>query len=237
MADKVAVIVGVGPGLGSAVAKRFAREGFAVALLARGNDKLEPVQTAIDGAGGHALSLTVDATDPAAVTAAFASIKADLGPVDVLVYNAGSFKIAGILDITPEVFDACWKANCAGALYAVQQVLPDMVDRAAGTVIFTGATAANRGGSNFACLAVGKFGLRALAQSTAREFGPKGVHVAHVVIDGMIDIPQTRAMFPDKKDEQMLSPDAIADTYWHLHLQHPTAWTQEVDLRPAVEKF
>jgi NAD(P)-dependent dehydrogenase (short-subunit alcohol dehydrogenase family) len=112
-----------------------------------------------------------------------------------------------------------------------------MVERGAGTVLLTGATASTRGGANFACLAVGKFGLRALAQSMAREFGPQGIHVGHVIIDGQIELARTRRMFPDRDAATFLSPDAIAETYWQLHVQDPTAWTLELDLRPRVERF
>jgi NAD(P)-dependent dehydrogenase (short-subunit alcohol dehydrogenase family) len=124
-----------------------------------------------------------------------------------------------------------------GAFYAAQQVLPAMVERGRGTVLLTGATAALRGSARFSALAVGKFGLRALAQSMAREFGPQGVHVAHVIIDGQIDTPRVREMSPDRDEDTMLSPEAIAETYWRLHAQHHTAWTLELDLRPAVESF
>jgi NAD(P)-dependent dehydrogenase (short-subunit alcohol dehydrogenase family) len=125
----------------------------------------------------------------------------------------------------------------AGAFYAAQQVLPAMVEAGRGTVLLTGATASLRGSARFSALAVGKFGLRALAQSMAREFGGQGVHVAHVVIDGQIDTPKARAMSPEREEHTMLSPDAIADAYWWLHTQDPTAWTLELDLRPSVESF
>src|SRR5207244_2889659 len=125
--------------------------------------------------------------------------------------------------IDPEDFDNCWRANCAGAFHAAKHVLPPMVQAGAGTFIFTGATASLRGGARFACLAVGKFGLRALAQSMAREFGPKGVHVAHVVIDGQIDTPRGRQLYPGRDAETMLSPDAIADVYLQLHHQPKNA--------------
>jgi NAD(P)-dependent dehydrogenase (short-subunit alcohol dehydrogenase family) len=236
-ARKVAVVVGVGPGLGAAVARRFAREGYAVALMARRAETLAPVERAITEAGGHALSVTSDATDPASVRDAFARVAASLGAPDVLVYNAGAYEPAGILEITPEQFDACFRANCSGALYAAQQVVGEMVKRKRGTVILTGATASLRGSARFACLATGKFALRALAQSMARELGPEGVHVAHVIIDGQIDTPRLRAMAPGRARHTMLAPDAIADAYWNLHAQDATAWTLEIDLRPSVETF
>jgi NAD(P)-dependent dehydrogenase (short-subunit alcohol dehydrogenase family) len=237
VADKVAAVLGVGPGLGAAVARRFAREGFAVALMARREGSVAGVREEIEGAGGTALAVSADATDPASVAAAFDRVRAELGDPEVFVYNAGAFQMGGILEVSPEKFDECFKANCAGAFYAAQQVLPAMVEAGRGTVLLTGATAALRGGARFSALAVGKFGLRALAQSMAREFGPQGIHVAHAVIDGQIDTPRVREMSPGREDHTMLSPDAIAEAYWQLHSQHPTAWTLELDLRPSVESF
>ncbi len=237
MNGKMAAILGVGPGLGAAVARRFAREGFAVALMARREGSVAGVREEIEGAGGTALPIATDATDPAAVAAAFDELRSNLGAPEVFVYNAGAFQMGGILDLSPEKFDECFKANCAGAFYAAQQVLPAMVEAGRGTVLLTGATAALRGSARFSALAVGKFGLRALAGSMAREFGPQGIHVAHVVIDGQIDTPRVREMSPGREDHTMLSPDAIADTYWQLHAQDRTAWTLELDVRPSVERF
>jgi NAD(P)-dependent dehydrogenase (short-subunit alcohol dehydrogenase family) len=233
----VAAILGVGPGLGAAVARRFAREGFAVALMARSEGSVEGVREEIEGSGGKAFPVTADATEPASVALAFERVRDELGDPEVFVYNAGAFEMGGILEVAPEKFDECFKANCAGAFYAAQQVLPAMVEAGRGTILLTGATASLRGSARFAALAVGKFGLRALAQSMAREFGPQGVHVAHVVIDGQINTPRAREMWPDREGHTMLSPDVIAETYWRLHSQDPTAWTLELDLRPSVERF
>lgn len=219
------------------MARRFAREGFAVALMARREEGVANVQEQIEGASGTALPVSADATDPASVAAAFDEVRNNLGDPEVFVYNAGAFQMGGILDLSPEKFDECFKANCAGAFYAAQQVLPAMVEAGRGTVLLTGATAALRGSARFSALAVGKFGLRALAQSMAREFGPQGIHVAHVIIDGQIDTPRLREMSPGREDHTMLSSDAIAETYWQLHRQDPTAWTLEMDLRPSVESF
>jgi NAD(P)-dependent dehydrogenase (short-subunit alcohol dehydrogenase family) len=235
---KTAVVVGVGPGLGAAVARRFARGGFAVGLMARGRDKLDPVRADIEREGGAALGVEVDATDPASVRAGIAAIVTGLGPVEVLVYNAGAFQMGTVLETTPEDFERCWRSNCFGAFLAAREVAPGMVERRRGTILLTGATAALRGSARFSCLAVGKFGLRALGQSLARELGPSGVHVAHVVVDGGIDTPRVRQMTGGARDPKtLLSPDAIAETYWQLHVQDPTAWAQEMDLRPATEKF
>jgi NAD(P)-dependent dehydrogenase (short-subunit alcohol dehydrogenase family) len=237
MSDKVAAVLGVGPGLGAAIARRFADEGFAVALMARREESVAPVREEIEERGGKTITVSADATDPDSVASAFGRIREELGDPEVFVYNAGAFQMGGILDLSPEQFDECFRANCAGAFYAAQQVLPVMVEDGHGTIQHTGASAALRGKASFSALAVGKFGLRALAQSMAREFGPQGVHVSHVIVDGQIHTPRVREMMPDREEDTMLSPDAIAETYWQLHAQDPTAWTLEMDLRPAVESF
>jgi NAD(P)-dependent dehydrogenase (short-subunit alcohol dehydrogenase family) len=234
---RVAAVLGVGPGLGAAVARRFAREGFAVALMARNEDGLSEIRQEIEDDGGTALAVSADATDPASVEAAFGQVRSELGDPEIFVYNAGAFQMGGILEIPPETFDECFKANSAGAFYAAQQVLPAMIEAERGTILLTGATASLRGSARFSALAVGKFGLRALAQSMAREFGPQGIHVAHVVIDGQINTPRVREMSPDREEHTMLSTEAIAETYWQLHIQDRTAWTLELDLRPSVESF
>lgn len=234
---KVAVVLGVGPGLGAAIAHRFAREGFAVGLMARSEDKLTQIQLEIEQEGGVALSISVDATDPASVAAAFAQVKEKLDAPEVFVYNAGIFPMGGILELTPEQFEDCWKVNCFGAFLGAQQVLPAMVERGSGTILFTGATGSIRGSARFAGLAVGKFGLRALAQSLAREFSSQGIHVAHIVIDGQINTPKVQARASEREQQTMLAPEAIAETYWQLYKQDATTWTLELDLRPAVEKF
>jgi NAD(P)-dependent dehydrogenase (short-subunit alcohol dehydrogenase family) len=235
---KTAAIVGVGPGLGRAVAERFARGGFAVALLARSEDALGSVEEEITAGGGVARSYACDTTDESATRSAFARVRSELGDPEVLVYNAGAFQMGSVLQLSPADLERTWRVNCLGALIAAQAVLPKMVDRGRGTVLLTGATAALRGSAQFASLAVGKFGLRALAQSMARELGPRGVHVAHVVVDGGIDTPRVRAMIAGRDTApSLLSPAAIAESYWNLHAQDPSAWSHEIDLRPSTEKF
>ncbi|TCJ16028.1 SDR family NAD(P)-dependent oxidoreductase [Rubrobacter taiwanensis] len=237
MSEKIAVILGAGPGLGAAVARRFSGEGFAVALMSRRRESFLRAQREIEERGGRVLSVTADAADAASVASAFDRVRDELGAPEVLVYNAGAFRMGGILEVPPETFEECWRVNCAGAFHAAQQVLPEMAERGRGTVLLTGATASLRGSANFSALAVGKFGLRALAQSMAREFGPRGIHVAHVIIDGQIDTERVREMYPGRESHTMLSPESIAEVYWQLHAQDPTAWTLELDLRPAVERF
>lgn len=234
---KVCIVVGVGPGLGASAARRFAREGFDVALVARRKEVLDPVATDVLALGRRALSVPCDAADTASVAEAYATIERELGAPGVLVYNASAFHIGGILEISPEVFESAWKVSCFGGFLWARAVAPAMLARSAGTILFTGATAALRGSARFAGFAVGKFGLRALAQSLARELHPKGVHVAHVIIDGQIASERARSMSPGRDEGTFLSPDAIADTYVHLHAQPPSTWTHELDLRPSVEKF
>ena len=225
--SKIAVVIGAGPGLGAAVVRRFAREGFTVAAVARNASTVASL--------AEARHYAADTTDAASVASLFAKIHKELGPVEVLVYNAGAFQMGSILDLSPEDFERCWRANCLGGFLCAREVARGMVDRGHGTILLTGATASLRGSANFACLAVGKFGLRALSQSMARELGSKGVHVAHVVVDGQIESARTKQA--GRAANTVLAPDAIAETYWHLHSQDPTAWTLEMDLRPNVEKF
>lgn len=239
MADSnpITAIVGVGPGLGGALAERFARGGHAMALLSRTQAGRRTITDRIARAGGTARGYDCDVTDVASTAAAFARIRDELGDPSVLLYNAGSFTTGGILELDPGRFEAAWRINCLGGFLASREVLPAMVENGTGTILFTGATAALRGGAGFAGLSVGKFGLRSLAQSMAREFGPRGIHVAHVVIDGMIGTPSVRERFKDRGEDWFLGPDAIAEQYWLLHNQPRTAWTQELDLRPYGEKF
>jgi NAD(P)-dependent dehydrogenase (short-subunit alcohol dehydrogenase family) len=235
--QRVAVVIGAGPGTGAAVARRFAREGHAVACLARNADTIEPLRAELVKEGRVVEAIAADAADPASVKAAFERVRSKLGAPEVLVYNAGAFFMGGILEIPPEMFESSWRSNCFGAFLAAREVLPAMIEKKRGTILLTGATASLRGSARFAALAVGKFGLRAFAQSLAREFGPQGIHVAHVVIDGQIDTPSLRRRDPARASNTLLTPEAIADTYWQLHTQQPTAWSLELDLRPAVEKF
>ncbi len=230
-------IVGVGPGLGAALATRFARAGHTIALLARTAEHRDAVVARIRADGGSAHGFACDAGNAEAVAAAFDQVRASLGDPDVLIYNAGMFAVGGLLELGVEDFETAWRVNCLGGFLSARAVVPAMLHRGRGTLLFTGATAALRGGARFAGLAVGKFGLRALAQSLARELGPQGIHVAHVVIDGQIDSARARQRDPGRAADSFLDPAAIADTYWQLHTQPRTAWTLEQDLRPAVDRF
>ncbi len=240
MTDKkragVAMVVGVGPALGRAIARRFANEGYAVGVMAR-TDEVKKIEIEIVRAGGMAHAVVGDATQPESVRKCFADVVSTFGPIDVLVYNASASFTGGLLEISPERFEQAWKGNCFGAFLTAQQVAPGMVEREKGTILYTGATTSLRSAARYSCVSVGKFGLRALSQSLARELGPQGVHVAHVIVDGVIDSPRIRAAAPDRAEGTVLSPDALADTYWQLHAQPPTVWTQELDVRPAAGKF
>lgn len=231
------VIVGAGPGLGTALAARFAEGGCSLALLSRSAESRAPAMEKLKEKGHTALGYNCDAGDPASVTATFKQIRDMQGDPTLLIYNAGVFVQSGILELDPARFESAWRINCYGAFLTVREVLPAMCDSGDGTILFTGATAALRGGAGFAGLAVGKFGLRALAQSTAREFGPHGVHVAHVIIDGQIARPTAREREPAGAKDTLVDPDAIAVAYWNLYQQPRSAWTLEADLRPYMENF
>ncbi|MEL6178656.1 MAG: SDR family NAD(P)-dependent oxidoreductase [Myxococcota bacterium] len=235
--QRSAVVLGVGPGIGAATARRFAREGLAVALMARSTDSLAPVQAAIEAEGGTARSYPVDATETQAITEAIARVQEELGPTDLLVYNVGRWAFGSTLELTAELFEACFKANTLGAFVATQSVLPGMVERGRGTLLMTGATASLRGSAKFAAFAASKFALRALAQSLAREWGPHGIHVAHVIIDGQVARPAQREAEPNRAKDTFLDPEGIAEAYWHLYTQDKTVWTHELDLRPYNERF
>ncbi len=234
---EVAVVVGAGPGLGSALARRFAHAGMKIALARRSADKLAPL---VNELGNSARSYACDATDEAAVKQLFAAASADLGAPALVVFNAGAFVRKGVLDTTAEEFERCWRVACLGGFLVGREAARSMLKRNAdhkGTIIFTGATASLRGGAQFHNLAVGKFGLRALAQSMAREFQPQGIHVAHVVIDGQIEGERPGHSAAERGKDSVLDSAAIAETYYQLHLQPRSAWSHEVDLRPYVEKF
>lgn len=233
--SETAVVVGVGPGLGLALVKTFARTGMNVAMAARSEERVAALKT--EDLGDRVEAYPCDSTDPGAVAALFERASAELGEPDLVVYNAGAFRPGGILDIAAEEFERCWQVGCLGGFLVGQAAARRMAPRGRGTILFTGATAALRGSANFANLAVPKFGLRALAQSMARELGPQGIHVAHVVIDGQIDSERSHHLLAERGPDSLLAPDDIAETYLHLHRQAKSAWTQELDLRPWVEKF
>ncbi len=232
----VAVVVGVGAGLGAALARRFA-QGYKVALLARSADVRNEVADEIKAAGGMALSIGSDATDRDQVAAAHERIGRELGPIEVLIFNGGRRSFGTIMDITPEVFENEWRTHTLGAFLWARQVVPEMIARGRGTILITGATAGVRPWPTSAGFAPAKFAVRGLAQVLSRDLHPKGIHVAYVNVDGGIDMPLLRQFRPDAKDEDFLKPSAIADAFWYLAHQDPSAWSNELDVRPFKEKF
>ena len=234
---EVTVIVGVGPGNGAHFARRFAKQGHAVALMARSGDYVDSLAEEITAGGGKVMAVPVDITDAGAVGEAFNRVRGELGEVDHLIQNAAMGARGPFMDIPPEGFEKGFQVSVMGMVHCCREVLPGMEKKGAGSIILIGATAAFRGGGGFSAFAVSKFAQRALAQSIAREYMPKGVHVAHVNIDGVIDSARSRQNRGDNPDEFYLQPDHIADAVWYLVNQPRSAWTHELDLRPHVEKW
>ena len=234
---EIAVVVGAGPGLGAALARAFAGDGMAVALAARRKESVAAIAEGLNATDGAVRAYACDASREEDVAALFGAVKADLGVPHVVVFNAGAFVRKSILQTEAEEFERCWRIGCLGGFLVGRAAAAAMAPLGRGTVLFTGATASLRGGAHFHNLAVPKFGLRALAQSMARELGPKGLHVAHVIIDGQIHSERYADLARERPEDGLLSPDAIAANYLHLHRQPRSAWTHELDLRPWVEKF
>lgn len=233
--SKLAIVIGVGPGLGWELSKRFAQGGLHVAMVARDATKLDQL-----AAQEPDLSLSAhscNAADSHAVGELFASLEKQYSAPQVVIYNAGTFESGRVADIDPEDFERCWQVGCFGGFLVSREAASRMVSAGRGSIIFTGATASLRGGAKFANLAVPKFGLRALAQCLARELGPENIHVAHVIIDGQIRSEKYEQLLEERGPDSLLEPSAIAEQYWQLHRQDRSAWTQELDLRPWVEKF
>jgi NAD(P)-dependent dehydrogenase (short-subunit alcohol dehydrogenase family) len=237
----VAVVAGVGEGLGYALARRFAQAGYDVALAARSADRLARLAGEIREAGGRAFAAPTDVREEQEVRALFDALESEHGPVEVAVYNAGANFRASILDTPADMFEKVWRLGCYAGFLFGREAARRMTPRGKGTILFTGATASMRGASHFAAFAAAKGALRAVAQSMARELGPRGIHVAHVVIDGMIDTAAVRQRFAERVQDlgpdAMLDTAAIAELYFQIHAQPRSAWTFEADLRPAGEKF
>ncbi len=239
--DPVALVIGAGDATGGAIARRFAREGFVACVVRRNADKLASLVELIQATGGRAVPFGVDARDENAVIAMVDTIERDVGPIDVFVFNIGANVPSSILDQTAQRYFKVWQMACFAGFLCAREVARRMVARERGTMLFTGATASLRGAANFAAFSGAKHALRALAQSMARELGPRGIHVGHVVVDGAIDTEFIRTQFPERaalKDRDgILDPDHIAENYWHLHAQPRDAWTFELDLRPWIERW
>jgi NAD(P)-dependent dehydrogenase (short-subunit alcohol dehydrogenase family) len=221
--------------LGAALARRFAK-GYAVAVVARRADYLKSVGDGIRASGGRSLEVVADVGDSGQLAAAFKSIREQLGSPEVLIYNASAGPFGSLSEISAEEYENSWRVSAFGAFLSAKEVVPEMLTRGHGVLLFTGATAGVKAGARSAAFGSSKFALRGLAQSLARDLGPKGIHVASINVDGSIDIPG-RERRPQQKDEDLLKPDAIAETYWHLAHQDRSAWTLELEVRPFKEKF
>jgi NAD(P)-dependent dehydrogenase (short-subunit alcohol dehydrogenase family) len=239
--QRVCCVIGAGDATGAAIARRFSKEGFTVCVARRNEDALQPLVQQIQAEGGRAIAFGLDARREDQVTSFFDQIESEVGSVEVVVFNVGGNVRFPILETTAQKYFKVWEM-CAMAGFLVGRAATRvMLTRGRGTLLFTGATASVRGAAGFAAFASGKAALRALAQSMARELGPEGIHVAHIVVDGMIDTVFTQQNFQAYVDEVgvhgILNPDHIAQAYWYLHTQSKDAWTFELDLRPSVERW
>jgi len=229
----VCAVVGVGPGNGAALARRFSKEGYAVALLARSTDFGQKLAAELPDARAYAC----DVADAKSVKETFAAIAADLGEVDVVAYNAGSGTWGTIEDISPEAFENAWRVNALGLLQVSQAVIPAMKRKGAGSIVVVGATASRRGMPRTTAFAPAKAAQRSLAEAMARHLWPAGIHVSLIILDGVVDLERSRAAMPDKPDTFFIKADDVADTAWWLTRQPRSAWSFEVEARPFGEKW
>jgi NAD(P)-dependent dehydrogenase (short-subunit alcohol dehydrogenase family) len=233
MAQPICVISGVGPGTGTALARRFTAGGHRVAMLARTASRLAALEQELPGAKAY----TCDVADPAQVEAAIAAIERDLGAPEVLIHNAVGGAFGTFLEIDPQVLNRNFQVNTMGLLYLARRVAPAMASAGKGSIVVTGNTSALRGKPAFAGFAPTKAAQRILAEAMARDLGPKGVHVAYIVIDAVIDVPWTRERFKDRPDDFFIKPAAIADEAWHVTQQDRSAWSFQVEIRPYRESW
>ena len=231
--SKLCVITGVGAGNGASFSRRFTREGYRVVMLARNLAYLETLAKEMPGS----VAMECDVRDPGAIQQVFARIHEDIGTVDTLIYNAGAGEWASIMDTSLEGMQSSWATNTLGLVACAQQVIPSMTENGEGNIMVIGATASLRGGAQSTAFASAKAAQRSVAQSMARDLGPKGIHVGYLIIDGIIDIERTRERFPDRADDFFMQPDAIADSVYALTQQDRSAWAFEIDLRPYGEKW
>lgn len=244
MSQNAAIVIGVGAeaGLGAALCRRFGRGGLHVYVAGRTAARLDATVAAIRAGGGAATGLVTDTTKETDIVSLFDLAERETGAVPAIVaYNAGNNLFVDFRQTTNELFEDMWRVGCFGGFLVGREAARRMAPAGRGTIFFTGASGSLRGRPGFAHFAAAKAGLRMVAQAMAREFGPQGLHVAHVIIDGGIDGERLRTFAPQfvaaKGEGGLLDVDAIAETYWHIHTQHPSAWTHEVDLRPAKEPF
>ena len=233
MTAPVCLISGVGPGTGSALARRFAEGGYRVALLARNEGRLASLEKELLSAKGY----RCDVSDAAQVEAAASAVERDLGNPDVVIHNAVGGAFGTFLEIDPQILNRNFQVNTMGLLYLARQFAPAMVTSGKGAIIATGNTSALRGKPGFAGFAPTKAAQRILAEAMARDLGPKGVHVAYLIVDAVIDLEWTRKRWPDRPDDFFIKPKAIADEIWHIAHQHRSAWSFNVELRPFGENW
>nr|WP_145552122.1 SDR family oxidoreductase [Variovorax boronicumulans] len=238
---RAVLVIGAGDATGGAIARRFAREGYIACVTRRSADKLAPLVAQIEAEGGKAHAFGSDARKEEEMVGLVQKIEAEIAPIEVAVFNIGANVRFPITETTARVYFKVWEMACFGGFLMGREVARAMLPRGRGTILFTGATASLRGRDGYAAFAGAKAALRALAQSMARELGPKGIHVAHPVIDGAIDTEFIRTTFPERyalKDQQgIVDPESIAETYWQLHQQPRNAWTHELELRPWMEAW
>jgi NAD(P)-dependent dehydrogenase (short-subunit alcohol dehydrogenase family) len=242
---RVAIVAGVGPGLGAALVRKLAKEGCYVGMFARTPEFIGELATELEP---HALAVPADVSDAKQVTAGFREVRQQLGPVEILIAHASGSVGEGLLKTTPDQFEQSWRTAVLGAFLCAREAVGDMLKlatgrvrptggRGAGAIIFTGATSSVRGRGGAVAFSSAKFAVRGLAQSLAVELWPKGIHVAHVIIDGVIDTPKVREIYKPSEKEPLLKPEAIADSCWNLIQQDRSAWSLEIDLRPNKEAF
>lgn len=231
--QEVCLVTGVGPGTGSALARRFAKGGYRVAMFARNEGRLTALERELVGARGY----RCDVSDPAQVESALDAIERDLGAPAILIHNAVGGAFGSFLEIEPRVLNANFQVNTMGLLYLARRVAPSMVTSGRGAILVTGNTSALRGRARFAGFAPTKAAQRILAEAMARELGPKGVHVAYLVIDAVIDVPWARERYKDKPDDYFIKPAAIAEELWHVAHQERSAWSFNVEIRPYGETW
>ena len=238
---KAILVVGAGDATGGAIARRFAREGYVACVTRRHADKLAPLVARIEAEGGKAHAFGSDARKEDEVIALFTQIEKEIALIEVVVFNIGANVRFPIAETTARVYYKVWEMGCFAGFLVGREAARTMLPRARGSIFFTGATASMRGSSGFSAFAGAKHGLRSLAQSMARELGPKGLHVAQIIIDGAIDTEFIRDNFPQryalKESDGIVDPESIAESYWQLHRQPRTAWTHELDLRPWIENW
>lgn len=244
MPKPVCLIVGAGDYIGAAIAKRFAKGGFTVCVARRDASKSSALIKEIHASGGTAHSYSMDAREEDQVIERYAAIETDIGPLEIVISNAGGNVNFPILETTERVFYKVWQMACFTGFLAGREAAKHMVPRGRGSIFFTGATASLRGASGYAAFSSAKFGLRALAQSMARELGPQGLHIAHLIIDSGVDTAfvrdriKKRGINPDElPQDTLMNPDSVGEAYWNLHHQTRDAWTHEMDIRPFAEKF